>query len=100
AERAWLSGNRQRRQSLVEHVKGHDLTKIMSKHYRHVPAPAGWLKTCHRTEGALADDDMLHESPRRPRRRGKVIEAVFQLGPLCHHGVRCILHVHSVACGV
>src|SRR5262249_30643097 len=63
--------------AIVEDVKGHDLAKIMSKRYRHVPATARRLKTCHRTEGALGDDDMLYKSPRRPRRRGKVIEAVF-----------------------
>ena len=63
--------------AIVEHVKGHDLAKIMSKHYRHVPTAARRLKTSHRTEGALGDDDMLYESPRRPGWRGKVIEAVF-----------------------
>ena len=63
--------------AIVEHVKGRDLAKIGGKRDLHVPATAGRLKTCHRIESALADDDMLYESPRRPRRCRKVVEAVL-----------------------
>jgi hypothetical protein len=45
--------------AIVEHVERRDLSKIRSKRDRHVPATAGRLKTCLRTEGALADHDVL-----------------------------------------
>src|ERR1700730_11752418 len=62
---------------IVEHVERRDLAKITSECDRHVPTAAGRLKAAHESEGVLGDDDVLYESPRRPRRRGKVIETVF-----------------------
>jgi hypothetical protein len=62
---------------IVEHVERRDLAKIMSERDRHVPATAGRLKAAHGSEGVLGDDDVLYESPRCPRRRGEVVEAVF-----------------------
>ena len=41
---------------------------------------------------------MFNKRPRRPRWRGEIIKAIFELGPLGHYGVRCILHLNF--CGL